>query len=395
MVGYVLTTFPQLSETFVEGELRVLRELGVDLRVASLHRPDVAVVGPTELPPDHLAYMPGPVACALAFLRWSALRPRATAANVAVAIRHRSLTMLRGAWLGAWAASHFRQHEVRHLHAHFATDAASVALAAAALLRVTSSFTIHARELYLRTGGLCARIDRADLVVTVCHYNVEQLALLCPDVPPGRVEIVRCGVDLDRFPLREDPGEREGLRLLTVGRLVEKKGFGDLVEAVALLRAEGLDAKCEIIGSGPLADSLDQQIRRLGLEDAVSLRGARLPDEVADAMATCDVFVLPCVVAASGDRDSMPVVIKEAMATGVPVVATDEVGIPEMVDDTVGRLVRPRDPRSLAAAITSVARLDPSGRRALGLAGRDRVARTLDLRSESARLKELFDRLHV
>lgn len=391
-VGYVLTTFPQLSETFVEGELRVLAELGTDLRVVSLRRPGPAVVGPTELSAERLLYAAGRRACALAFLRWAVTNPRATVANVAVAVRNRSLTMLRAAWLGAWVATRFRRERVSHLHAHFATDAASTALAAAALLRVTASFTIHARELYLRTGGLCDRVARADAVVTVCQYNVEQLALVCPAYPSERVDVVRCGVDVERFPLRDDPGERPGLHLLSVGRLVEKKGFADLVDAVSLLRAEGLDVTCDIVGAGPLHDELVERIGTQGLDRAVQLLGPLLPGDVAAAMQACDVFVLPCVVARSGDRDSMPVVLKEAMATGVPVVGTDEVGIPEMVDAEVGRLARPRDPRSLADAIAEVAALDAAGRRALGLAGRHRVVSRLNLRTETERLRAVFDR---
>ena len=390
MIGYVLTTFPQLSESFIEGELRVLGELGVERAVVSLRRPAPELAGPTELSPETLSYVPGVVVVALSFVRWAVVRPVTMARNLISALRLRSLTMLRGAWLAPWIASRFRKERATHLHAHFATDAASAALPTAALLGITVSFTIHARELYLRTNGLCERVRRADLVVTVCRYNVEQLRRRCP---AATVEVVHCGVDLDRFPLRPDPGSRDGLRLLSVGRLVEKKGYADLVDAVAILRGEGVDVTCEIIGGGPLQAELAERIAAAGLGGVVQLAGRRLPEQVASAMRDCDVFVLPCVVAANGDRDSMPVVLKEAMAIGVPVVATDEVGIPEFVDDAVGRLARPRDPRSLADAIAQVAALRAHERRALGEAGRRRVARDLDLRAETVRLKELFDRI--
>lgn len=392
-VGYVVKAFPQLSESFVENELRVLAARGVHVEVASLLAPRPDLRGPTELADERLHVLPRSPRLAVALARWALLRPRVVARATRRAVRERSMTMLRGVPEGAWIASTFRRAGIGQLHAHFATDAASAAMVAAELLGVPWSFTIHARELYLRTSGLWAKCQAADAVVTVCDYNVEQLREACDGQLPVQLHVIHCGVDLDRFPPRSEAPSRDGFHLVSVGRLVPKKGFGDLIDAVALLAADGMDVTLDIIGSGDLADDLRTRIDRHGLAGRVRLRGALLPSEVARAVRGADVFVLANVIAPDGDRDSMPVVTKEAMASAVPVVTTDTVANPEMVDEHVGRLVPPHDPEALAAAIRDLAALSPAERHALGSAGRRRVEQRFSLASETERLHAVLDAL--
>src|SRR5439155_1052651 len=154
--------------------------------------------------------------------------------------------------------------------------------------------------------------------------------------------------------------------VLAVGRLVEKKGFGYLVEAAARLRVE----RVWIVGDGPLRDELERQIARLGLEDTVELLGARGHEEVRELLEQAAVVAMPSVVAADGDRDTMPVVVKEALAMEVPVVASDEVGLPEVVHQGWGRLAPPGDPEALAGALGELLDLSPEARAEMGRAGR-------------------------
>ena len=181
------------------------------------------------------------------------------------------------------------------------------------------------------------------------------------------------GVDGERFrrgaPL---PG---GRTVLGIGRLVAKKGFGDLARA-----AEGLDARVRVVGEGPLRGSLG------GLE----LVGAVAPDAVRAELERADVLAMPCVVAPDGDRDSMPVVVKEAMAMELMVVATDEVGLPECVRAPWGRLVAPGDPDALRAALDELLALGPRERAAAGAAGRAWVLEHADVQRETQRLAELI-----
>jgi glycosyltransferase involved in cell wall biosynthesis len=186
------------------------------------------------------------------------------------------------------------------------------------------------------------------------------------------------------------PRERPVVDVLAVGRLVEKKGFDLLVAAVERLRGrDGL--RVEIVGEGPERGSLEAQIAAAGLGGTVHLLGARSHEWTLARMGAARLVALPARIASDGDRDSMPVVIKEAMARSVPVVATDEVGIPEMVDDQVGRLVPPDDAQAFARAIDEVLS-DPALAGALGSAGRARVQQRFTLAGEVARLRACFER---
>jgi glycosyltransferase involved in cell wall biosynthesis len=392
-VGYVLTNFPQLSETFIENEIRALRELGDDVVAFSLYEPNEDVRGPSRLDASRLSYRPSAPVVALHFLRWFVRRPVVSLRSVGRAITLRSQTMLRGAWCAGWIASGLEKAEARHVHAHFALDAACAGRAASDLARLPFTFTLHAHELYLRNRTLCARLAMADVLVTVCQYNVRELEKTCAPISADRLEIVYCGVDPSEFVFVDRPEHAGPLRLLSVGRLVAQKGFDDLIRAVAVLRGRGRDVTCEIVGRGPLRDELRALIRQLGVEDAVTLVGALAPGAVAQRMAGSDVFVLACKIDDEGNRDSMPVVVKEAMAVGLPVVGTQEVAMPEMIDDSVGRLAPPGDAGALADAIDALLLLGHQGRRQLGLAGQARVEKEFNLFTETAKLRALFDRL--
>lgn len=389
-VGYVLLGFPLISETFIENEIRALQEAGHEIVVASIHRPLPDRVALTELPADRLTYRPSFARRTLASLRWFMRKPIAMTTNVVVALRERSETMLRACGDAGWIADLFRSAQVDQLHAHFATEPAAIAMATARLLERPFTFTAHAMDLYVRTRGLPTKARSAARVVTVCEYNVARLREACPGLPAERIALVYCGVDTREFTLRPEPAPATEMRLLSVGRLVPKKGFDDLIRAVGLLRDAGQVVRFEIIGDGRERLHLEELIEHLHLHGIVRLLGHQPNSRVREALVKSDAFVLPCVVDAGGDRDSMPVVIKEAMAVGVPVIATNEVGNPEMVDDQVGRLVPPRSPEAIALAIAELQALDAAERRALGIAARQRAVERFDLHAQTAALIEVF-----
>jgi glycosyltransferase involved in cell wall biosynthesis len=244
----------------------------------------------------------------------------------------------------------------------------------------------------MRNRTICARLAMPDVLVTVCEYNLSELVTRCGSMPSDRIAVIYCGVDARDFQLAES-SDHGTIRLLSVGRLVPQKGFDDLIRAVGILTNRGLDVRCDIVGGGRLRHDLETLILDLGLAERVRLIGPLGPPEVARAMFSSDIFVLACKIDEHGDRDSMPVVIKEAMASGLPVVGTAEVAIPEMIDAEVGRLARPGDPASLAAALDEVIELGPAGRRALGQAGRKRVEDRFDLTTETRKLGAIFSRL--
>jgi colanic acid/amylovoran biosynthesis glycosyltransferase len=196
------------------------------------------------------------------------------------------------------------------------------------------------------------------------------------------------GVDAEVFA-RTTPHPQDG-HVVAVGRLVEKKGFADLVRACGRLREEPAFTALTIVGEGPLAAELRALAAACGVQEHVRFAGALAPDAVRALLEEAAVLAMPCVIAADGDRDSMPVVVKEALAMEVPVVATDVVGLPEVVDATCGRLVPPGDPAALAQALREVLRLDAGGRAALGHAGRARVQECCDVGTETRRLVALI-----
>lgn len=205
-----------------------------------------------------------------------------------------------------------------------------------------------------------------------------------------RVQRVVMGIDGELF--RRDVQPPGTGRLLAVGRLVEKKGFADLLDALARLPHPDLVEGLRIVGDGPLRGELEAQIGRLGLEDRVELAGWRDRDQIRAELERADLLVMPCVVARDGDRDSMPVVVKEAMAMEVPVIGTDEVGLPELIRSQWGRLVPPHDPDALARAIDELLALPAQERARMGAAGLAHVLEHCDVHRETRRLLELLDR---
>jgi glycosyltransferase involved in cell wall biosynthesis len=248
------------------------------------------------------------------------------------------------------------------------------------------SFTGHARDLYqIPASSLAAKAARATTLVTCCEANVTFLRETLPDSPVP-VEVIHHGVDLDRF----SPSTRGGdgvPALVSVGRLVEKKGFDDLLRALARIDRP---FSCEIYGDGPLHDELVGLRDDLGLGDRVDFMGARDSDEIVKALADADAFVLTPTTTEDGDRDGIPNVLVEAMACGLPVVTTTAGGITELVaDDVNGLLCDPDDVTSIAQAVSRVVS-DPALRVRLGAAGRRTVEADYDVNTAAARLVALY-----
>jgi len=216
------------------------------------------------------------------------------------------------------------------------------------------TFTAHAKDIYVSDPDLFRpKLELAQAVVTCTQYNRGYLVKQFGRLADRKVRCIYHGLDVSQFKFtlsrKEDPGEPV---ILSVARLVEKKGLEDLIMAAEVLRRRGRAIKVEIIGTGPLRDTLQAQAQRLGLADRVRLAGAQAHDAVCLAYQRASVFVLPCVVASNGDRDGIPNVLLEAMASGVPVVSTPVSGIPEVIESGVnGLLVSPHDATGLADAI--------------------------------------------
>jgi glycosyltransferase involved in cell wall biosynthesis len=389
-LGYVLKVFPRVSETFVINEIRALANLGDTPAIFSLHHND------TPVPHGVLAELRGqpfyvddspPDEAAIAAVR------RALARHFGVVDDVQMATLLPRKYvrLALRLAELARQQGVGHLHAHFASRAGHVAALAAPLAGCSYSFTAHAKDIYHRDVDatlLRWKIAQAKLVVTVTDYNRAHLLRLAGDLPDASEKIVRLynGVDLARF----QPAPLASLvrpRLLGIGRLVEKKGFRVLVEACRLLRQQGHDFECVIIGGGPDEAVLGEQITAAGLGQTVRLAGVLPTEVVAIELPQALAVVLPCVVAADGNVDALPTVLLEAAAAARPGVSTHLSGIPEIiVHDQTGLLVRPGDAAGLAEALATLLR-QPALAARLGVQARARAEELFDLHANVAVLR--------
>jgi predicted glycosyltransferase/glycosyltransferase involved in cell wall biosynthesis len=394
-VGYVLKKFPRLSETFVLNELLALEAAGVDVAVMSTRAPDDE--------PRHAALdqLRAPV---LQLTRHRSaqlgdlldeLRRRAHPGAAATAERFllRLPEPARAQVLGQalQVADQVEHRALQHLRAHFLTVAAHTAYVAHLVCGVPFSVTAHAKDIYRHTvdRDVFAEVAAAaTALVTVCEANRRHIVEHLLGERPARVEVVYNGLPVNELGGRG--GARERDLVLAVGRLVEKKGFDVLIEACRILRDKGLPVRCMIVGDGDQRDALVERIRAHGLSAHVELTGPLPSERVFDLMQVAGALAVPCVTGADGNRDALPTVVLEAMAWGLPVVATPVGGIGEMVSDGVeGRLVDERDPVGLAAALSDVLG-EAAAWEALSEAGRRTVVERFDRRVTAARLVEII-----
>jgi len=395
-VGYLLKMYPRFSETFVLAELLELERQGLPLHVISLKKPDDGVFhADVARLKARVTYLPespllAPGEYLAAHRELAARAPRRYAAALAAAAGRRRGTAVKHFVQAGYISRLVHRLGITHVHAHFASGPAAVALHLHRLTGVSYSLTAHAKDIYLDAVNRAALADKlrsARFVVTVSDYNRRHLERLAG---PARLVRIYNGLDLERFAPNGARPDDPPL-VLAVGRLIEKKGFADLVRACALLRRDGRRLRCAIAGKGPLERELAALAERLGVGDAVELMGPMPRDGLLELYRRAAVVAAPCVVGADGNRDGLPTVLIEAMALGVPVISTRVTGIPELVEDgATGQLVPERDPEALARALDRVL-ADPAAAAARAVAARRRVEQAFDLRTNVAQLRALLD----
>ena len=401
-VAYVVRSWPRLSQTFVLNEVLALERMGVAISIFAMARvdeqvvqPQVAEVGaPVRYLDDHV------IRSARSHLRLVTAAPRRYLATLVYALSRRQLLggYTRSSAIEAFGRAVVMAESLReqqrhanpftHIHAHFAHDPALIGLLAHRLSGLPFSFTAHARDLYQIPGSaLMGRAREASVIVTCCQANADYIQGVIQGA--GRVELIYHGVDLRMFrPALERRDHSEPL-IVSVGRLVEKKGFDDLLSACSLLAATGRKFRCEIYGEGPWRRDLEALRDGLGLGEIVKFSGERTQRELVPIYQRADVFALTPRVTDDSDRDGVPNVLVEAMACGIPIVSTLVGGIPELVShDTNGLLAKSNDAGAIAACLEFL--LDhPEERKRLGAAAADRAAR-FDGHAAAHRLAGLF-----
>jgi glycosyltransferase involved in cell wall biosynthesis len=405
-VAFILKGYPRLSETFIAQEIRALEALGLDLRIVSLRHPTDRTTHPVHREirapvlylPEYLYQEPFRCLSGWLFARrlpgWRA----ALGAWWRDLLRDPSPNRVRRFGQALVLARELGS-DIAHLHAHFLHTPASVTRYAALLRGLPWTVSAHAKDIWTTPDWeKREKLHSCRWLVTCTATGASHLAALAP---PGRVSLVYHGIDLARFPASvarqgphqgppgdgSDPGRP--VTILSVGRAVPKKGYDDLLAALALLPA-GLHWRFVHIGGGALLPELRRQAEQLGLSDRIDWRGAKPQEAVLASYREADIFVLASRIAADGDRDGLPNVLMEAQSQGLACLATTTSGIGELIeDDVTGRLVTPQDPAALAAALAQLI-AEPERRDALGGAGEQRVRRDFAMEPGIAHLAAKF-----
>lgn len=393
-VAYLTSQYPGPSHTFIRREVSALRALGMTIDTFS-----VRVAPAEELVSEDdrqeaattVTLLGRPLTDYLAaHLRELVRSPLRYAGTFGLALRHRA----PGLKSGLLAVAHFGEamllaSELRrlgsdHLHNHFGNSGATVGLLACHQARVGWSFTIHGISEFDYPAGLLlpAKIAAARFVACVSYFGRAQAyRSVSQDLWP-KLTIVRCGLELDRLP-HPTSGTADEVRLIFVGRLSAEKGLGGLIQALSLIQS-GKPFRLAIVGDGPLRDETERQAAALGVSDRIDFLG-RLPEgQTLQEIARSDILVLPSFM------EGLPVVLMEACALGLPVVASGVAGVPELVRDEVnGLLFAPSDWEQLAEQLKRLIE-DHELRQRLGRAGPERIAEEFDITLSAERLSRLF-----
>ncbi|MFC1709908.1 glycosyltransferase family 4 protein [Candidatus Omnitrophota bacterium] len=357
-IAYILSQFPETHETFILREIKALLKRGVDLKVLSLKPCRDRVVHPEARELKKMTLY------GKAYSLWSIvyglLHPISTLKALLYVNRtyqrsNKDLIKAIYVFLEClYFARYIKKEEITHIHGHWATMPTTAAVILSTLTGVPFSFTAHAWDIFVDRSGLEEKIRRSKFVVTCTDYNRKFLNDLCNNSQSEKIYLNYHGVDLIKFSIanRVPRIANEPLRILSIGRLVETKGFEYLIEACCILRDREIDFECLIVGSGPLLRRHKSHVKRHNLGNNVKFVGVKTQDEIRELYGQATVLVQPSVIAKNGDRDGIPNVILEAMSIGVPVVSTDISGIPEaIIHDKTGVLVQERDRTFLAFAI--------------------------------------------
>lgn len=423
-VAYIVSRFPKLTETFVLFEILAVLEAGIDVEVFPLlqarntsthpeagsvwkkawelmRRPASAPVMHAEveqvLDRVHLAPLISwhVLAAQLWFLRtrpitylstlWSLFRATWGSANYCLG----GLILFPKA---AYLARRLPTRGVTHVHAHFANHATTVAYVVRRLSGIPFSFTAHGSDIQVDQHMLAEKVSEASYVLTISEYNRRFLLETCDPQHASRIQVLRCGVDTRVFQHNRKPvdGDEKIFRVVCVGTLYPVKGQAVLLRACKQLLDEGVPVECQLVGDGPDREMLVALAQELEVDGAVKFLGQQPRSQVATLLRDADVLVAPSVPTKCGRREGIPVVLMEAMASGIPVVASNISGIPELVKHgQTGLLVEPDDAGGLADSIRQLAK-DDDLRSRLSRSGRLLVEQEYDLRVNAATVADYF-----
>lgn len=356
-IAYLTSCFGTQSHTFIRREIEQLEKLNVEIALYGIRKDPKGI--PSIQARTHYLYPLALGALITSNLRLLVTQPLRYLNGLIGALTSPELSLKRRLKMGyhflvaAQTATSFKQNNITQVHAHFMNVSASVAIFAAYHCRIPASITVHSAGTFGTPHilGIAQKLKQANHLLMISNYNINYFHKIFPC--SHKSTVVRCGMDLPQFPYTPKPMARNTtLKLLAVGRCVEKKGFTHLVEAVRIAAEKNINITLTLIGDGPLLPALKEQAKTL---NNITFLGQQPTEVVRQAMVDNDIVVVPSVTSATGEMEGLPVVIMEAMAVGRLVIATQHSGIPEIViNEHTGYLVAEKQPAQIIDAIKTL-----------------------------------------
>jgi len=404
VLGMLLKGYPRISETFISNEILLLEKLGFHIHIFSMRQPREAFShGSVKKIKASVDYLPETIIKPLPKLLYHNIQlaaqiPDKYTGALRTALkrfsRSRKLASIKHLLQAGYLVHRFLPRtRVSHLHAHFAHSPTSVAMLASRMSGLSFSFTAHAKDLFTSDAmQLREKIACARFVVTCTDYNRRHLMRLSSGIPTP-IHRIYHGIDVDLFSLKKKEKKTSGpFRILTVARMISKKGLPTVYRALRYLQDQGLPIHHTLIGDGDDRDKILSLIKDLGLDRITQWIGTQPHEVVLNHYRLADLFVLGCEVASDGDRDGIPNVLLESMAMEVPVVVTNISAIPELIQNgKSGLLVPPRQPEQMAHAMVRLL-TDSDLRRRVIAEAKKRVERDFNNKKLVMELAATFNR---
>ncbi|MBN2279909.1 MAG: glycosyltransferase [Candidatus Marinimicrobia bacterium] len=361
-IAYIVSLFPCLSETFIQREIEELTNLGHEITIFSLkhvNNKDVNHYSVRKF--KRIIRYPNAIFGFFNFFFFMIFHPikLLKIINTQVKYNKSDVTLMLKSLYVIPRVLRFKSiikgKKIQHIHAHWATIPTTAAWMIHYTTEIPYSFTAHAWDIWKNTEMLSKKIIDSKFTATISNFNKELMSKDLPAHSVDKIKIVHCGIDVDQFTYNM-PKKFTRLKILSIGRFVEKKGFPYLLDACQQLLADEVSFELTIVGHGPMWEEISNLIETYKLENHVFLTGAMPQEKLRTKFLASDLFVLPAIKAPDGDLDGIPVVLMEAMALGIPVISTKISGIPELIENDVnGILIEEKNIEQLVDAIKKMA----------------------------------------
>ncbi|WP_372765755.1 glycosyltransferase [Pseudoalteromonas sp.] len=380
-IAIIVPQFPVPSETFVNTEIEALMAAGHKVSVITMEH----LVHNNKH--DYGVYELKREQYITTFKGLTKLHLKGAVNAYKAAVNQTSISTLSLLYFGLQISYLIKTHHISHIHCHFMHSGLAYGIVAAKLAEISVSSVGHGHDVYVNANDLTEKLALCDFNIAVCQDMFNMLK----QIKPHSVHLLHCGVDLNKFIHYESPGNRQ-IKLLFVGRLVDKKGIEFAFDALAGIEP-ARRPQLDIVGNGPKLMDLVSLVDKLQLNQWIRFLGQCAPDEIIQLAKNYDAFIAPFCIADNGDKDTGPVVLKEAMAMGLPTITTNIMGCTEIVDESCGYIVPSKDSKALKQAILDFCHLTDVERNKMRTAARERVQTHFDAKKQGLKLSVLIEQV--